>query len=101
MKDYNQDYIPGQWGTGPQPAASKEVKPVKRGVSIGFLLSAVCIVAVFAILFTYTMTAETHRKYYSNKLAEQQATIEQLRNEVENRAGYENHLLKTMGGQAK
>jgi len=80
MKDYNQDYIPGQWGTGPQPAASKEVKPVKRGVSIGFLLSAVCIVAVFAILFTYTMTAEMHRKYYSNKLAEQQAMIEQLQN---------------------
>ena len=78
MKNYDQDYIPGQWSTGSSSRQNGPYKP-KRGVSVGVFLSALCIVAVFSVLFTYAFTAASQRSYYSKKLAKQQEIIDSLR----------------------
>ncbi|MBQ3013532.1 MAG: hypothetical protein IJD75_00135 [Clostridia bacterium] len=79
MKNYDQDYIPGHWNSEKPGLQGVEPQKPKKSVSIGFLLSAMCIVAVLTMLFTYTLTSASKRSYYSKKLARQQETIDALR----------------------
>lgn len=74
-----QDYIPGQWRAEAKArrAAARENKP-RRGCPIGLLISIVCVAVVITILFTYTLTLESQRKYYTPILRGQQAIIDRL-----------------------
>lgn len=58
-------------------------KPHKeRGtISLGVLLSVVCLVAAVSVLLTYTLTAASQREHYGKLLTEQQQTIDALRSE--------------------
>ena len=80
MEQKDRDYIPGQWDNPDLPIPQKTPPRPKKGVSVGALLSIVCAVIVLSVLFTYTLTAASNRAYYSKKLAEQQAVIDDLAN---------------------
>lgn len=76
MQNYNRDYVPGRWNGSSQETVPR--KP-RKTVSVGVLLSVVCIVAALTVLLTYTFTSAAKRSYYSEKLAEQQRVIEELK----------------------
>ncbi len=83
MENRNRDYIPGQWREDnelitPTPAAPK---PPKKRFTIVTLISLLCLTCAVTMLLTYTFTANSERRYYSERLAEQQRVIEQLQNE--------------------
>ena len=80
MKNDNRDYYPGQWNTeDSDPNASTVPSRQGRSCSIGFLLSLLCIVTVITVLLTYTLTSASNKRYYTEKLREQQQTINQLK----------------------
>lgn len=81
MKLNDRDYYPGMWNTEGEtpPVESQPPKKTKWSCSVGFLLAVVCIVAVFAVLFTYTLTSASNRAYYSEILAKQQSEIDRLK----------------------
>ncbi len=76
MEENQQNYYPD-----PQVEAEHAAKASRtrgRTCSIGFLLAALCVVAAVAVLLTYIFTAQLYRDYYNERLAIQQAAIEEM-----------------------
>lgn len=87
MENKDRDYYPGQWQSETVHVGrhgSKKVKSVKRGIPVSVFVSLICLVAVIAILFTYTLTAASERDYYNKKLIEQQEVIDTLEDALVN-----------------
>lgn len=56
----------------------KDSDSVGKTVPMSVLTAVVCLVAALSILFTYTFTSASKRRYYSDKLAAQEEKIDQL-----------------------
>jgi carboxyl-terminal processing protease len=77
MKDYNYKFQAGD----PQNDYNAPVHEEKRSVpqcSLQAMLVIVTLVAAIAVIFTYTLTANAHRRYYVEQIKAQQALIQAL-----------------------
>ena len=79
--------------TPPPQQPQKEVKP-EWTCPVSLLLVLICISVVATILFTFTMTSEWVRKQDGKIIAEQQQTIDALRDSISNSVGNGNKLSK-------
>lgn len=75
MNQNNRDYYPGKWH------GSEATTPSGKRRPIGLWIAVICVVAVVSMLLTYTLTNAANRKYYFEKLAAQQQTINRLKEE--------------------
>lgn len=75
MDQQDYDYFSGSQGAGKKPDAPRE----KSGISLGILLSVVCVVAAAAIILTFTLTSAFQRSYYTKRLQQQQEVIDMMR----------------------
>ena len=74
MDQDNRDYVPGEWGeTSSHQKKEPNRSPLK--CSLGSLIVIVAVVAMIAVIFTYTLTSNANRAYYTEKLAQQQKLI--------------------------
>ena len=77
MDQDNRDYVPGEWGeTSSHQKKEPNRSPLK--CSLGSLIVIVAVVAMIAVIFTYTLTSNANRAYYTEKLAQQQKLIDYL-----------------------
>ncbi|MBR3894962.1 MAG: hypothetical protein IKJ35_07435 [Clostridia bacterium] len=79
MNQNNFDYDPEQREV---TEAEMPTSPAKEQKTNGIWLAIICVVAAVAVLLTYTLTEAANREYYSEKLAEQQQTINHLKEEL-------------------
>ena len=78
MEQNNQDYYAYTVGEASTPPPKKPKRQLPQ-YSLGVLLIIVACVAMIAVVFTYTLTANANRAFYTEKLAEQQAVIDSLK----------------------
>ena len=81
------------WSTPPESRSTQTNKREKK-CSISLLISLLLIVIVATMLLTYTLTAAYHRGVYVQKIEEQQATIEEMKQLLANGGGSEFQKLE-------
>lgn len=67
-----------------EPTQPPEQKKRERQISVGTLVSVLCIVIVAAVMLTYTLTSAVMRNTYADELQRQDLTIESYRQQLEN-----------------
>ena len=82
------------WSTPPENRTPNQNAKKEKKCSVSFLISILLVAIAATMLLTYTLTASYHRGVYVQKINEQQATINAMRDLLENGGGSEFEKLE-------